>query len=144
MEVQIDKEKDTPLLSRKRVTARVYYEGSTPSRVEALKEFSKKMKVKPEKVIVKHMYTRFGQQYLKLIANVYKDTDALKKLESSKLVEKHKPAWEEKKEEGATEEKDQEKQDETTSEETSTDEQAGAESQENEEKEAESKETSEE
>lgn len=98
MEIQIDKEKETPLLSRKRVTAWVYYEGSTPSRNETLKEFAKKIKVKPENIVIKHMYTRFGQSHLKLIANVYKDTETLKRLESANLIEKHKQSWEEKQE----------------------------------------------
>ncbi len=118
MEVQIDKEKETPLLSRKRVTAWVYYDGSTPSRNETLKEFAKKMKVKPEKVVIKHMYTRFGQQYLKLIANVYNDTETLKKLESENLIEKHKQAWEKKdeqKEEKSNDEQEEIKE-ETTAE----------------------------
>ncbi len=99
MELDIIKEKETPLLSRKRVTAWVNYEGATPSRVEMVKEFAKKAKVAPEKIIIKHMYTRFGQQDLKLIVNIYNNPENLKRLEPENLVEKHKPAWQEKKSE---------------------------------------------
>ncbi len=106
MEIDIVKEKETPLLSRKRVTAWAKYEGSTPSRVDTLKEFSKKINIKPEKIVIKHMYTRFGQQDVKIIANVYDDIDTLKRLEPKELIEKHKAVWDQKKTEGGEKKKE--------------------------------------
>jgi small subunit ribosomal protein S24e len=90
MDIEIIKEKETPLLSRKRVTAWAHSEGVTPSRKKICIELSKHLKVKPELVIVRHIYTRFGVQKAKLIAHVYDDRNVLVKLEGKKLVEKHK------------------------------------------------------
>lgn len=117
MEIQITKEKETPLLSRKRMTAWVNYQGATPSRKEVLKEFAKTAKAKPQNTIIKHMYTRFGQTDMKVIAHVYSDEGTLQRLESKNLIEKNKveeskkatkqEATSEKQAEGAKEEKEQ-------------------------------------
>lgn len=90
MEIEISKEKDTPLLSRKRVTAWAYYEGATPSRKVVLKEFAKKVKADPKNTVIKHIYTRFGQTDMKIIANVYNDRQTLERLESKNMIEKNK------------------------------------------------------
>lgn len=103
MEIEIEKEKETPLLSRKRVTAWVYYQGATPSRKEVLKEFAKKLNVDTDKIIIKHMYTRFGQMDLKLIANVYNDRETLEKLETKSHIEKNKLQTESSNEQAAEE-----------------------------------------
>ena len=89
IDVEIVKEKETPLLSRKRVTAWVYKEGATPSRPSIRDELAKKMKIKPELVSIRHVYTRFGKQESKVIAHVYNDEETLLRLEGKKLVEKH-------------------------------------------------------
>jgi len=117
MELEIRKEKETPLLSRKRVTAWASYQGSTPSRVKLRSEMAKELKVKPELVILRHIYTRYGEQRCKIIAHVYKDEKTMVQLEGEQLVKKHqapeKPAKEEKAEEkpaeAAKEEKAEEK-----------------------------------
>ncbi len=88
--IEIVKEKETPLLSRKRVTAWVLKEGPTPSRPTIRKELAKKLKVKPELVSIRHIYSRFGKQESKVIAHIYSDEATLLRLEGKGLVEKHK------------------------------------------------------
>ena len=89
MEIEIVKEKETPLVSRKRVTAWINHTGRTPSRVEILDGLSKKLKVKKELISIRHIYTRFGEQRVKLIIHVYNDKESLVKLEGEGLVKKH-------------------------------------------------------
>ena len=89
MEIEIVKEKETPLVSRKRVTAWINHTGRTPSRVEILSGLSKKLKVDKELISIRHIYTRFGEQRVKLIIHVYNDKDSLVKLEGEGLVKKH-------------------------------------------------------
>lgn len=98
MKLTILKERDTPLLSRKRVTCEVLYEGATPSRLELKKSVAKQLKADEKLVILKHIYTKFGKQKAKVIAHVYEKEEDLKKLEHEKLVAKHSPKKEEKKE----------------------------------------------
>jgi small subunit ribosomal protein S24e len=70
MKLDIIKERDTPLLSRKRVTISIEYEGATPSRLDLKKEVAKKVGSKEDLTIIKHVYTRFGRQKAKVIAHI--------------------------------------------------------------------------
>ncbi|MGM5482108.1 MAG: 30S ribosomal protein S24e [Nanobdellota archaeon] len=106
MEIEITKEKETPLLSRKRITAWAHHEKATPSRKEVLSQLAKKAKTKPELVIIKHIYTRFGETNMKIIAHVYKDRETLEKLERKNLIEKNKPAEKENSKEEKTEQEE--------------------------------------
>src|SRR3989344_8301074 len=100
MELQILKERETPLLSRKRVTLEAGYEGATPSRLKFKDAIAKKLNVKGDMVIIKHIYTRYGLQKAKIIAHIYSNQKDLKRFEQEGLVKKHtKP--EAPKEEGA-------------------------------------------
>ena len=101
MEVTIEKQKETPLLSRKRVTAMVSFEGATPSRMELRKVIAKKTSSDAEKTIVKHVYQHFGTNRARVIVNVYDDRKVLEKLEHPNLVKKHTPKEEPKKEASA-------------------------------------------
>lgn len=96
MEIEITKEKETPLLSRKRVTAFAHYEGSTPSRLKIMKEVAKALKADENLVILRHIYTRFGQHRAKLIIHTYSDEQTMLRLEGAELVAKHRPKAEKK------------------------------------------------
>jgi len=89
MQIEVKKERDTPLLSRKRVTITAEYEGATPSRNDLRKEIAKKINAKENLVVLKHIYTRFGSQKAKIIAHVYNNEEDLKKLENDSLLVKH-------------------------------------------------------
>ena len=100
MELQIKKQRETPLLSRNRVTLMMEYEGATPSRLEFRKMVSKQLKAPEDLVIIKHIYTRFGQSKAKVIAHVYNDKKDMEKIEEEYLLKKH----QKEKAEGAKEE----------------------------------------
>lgn len=79
------KEKEFPLLGRKRITFEVDHTGtSTPSKELIKTEVVKETDVKPELVSIKHIYTNFGQQKSKVIVNIYEDEKNLKFLETPK------------------------------------------------------------
>ncbi len=90
MEIEIIKQKETPLLFRKRITAMVTFTGKTPSRTQLLKELAKKLKIKENLLIIRHIYTRYGEEKAKLIAHAYEKEDIIAKLEGDKLINKHK------------------------------------------------------
>jgi small subunit ribosomal protein S24e len=116
MKLELLKERETPLLSRKRVTLSASYEGATPARKELRKSVAKKVSADEKLVILKHIYTRFGQHKAKVIAHVYEDEKAMNKLEEEYLLKKHREKKEEKKEEGG-EAKPEEKKEEPKAEE---------------------------
>ena len=103
MNIDIVKEKETPLLGRKRFTMWADYQGSTPSRVKFCNEIANKLKVSKNLVVIRHIYTRFGEQRSKLLIHVYDDEKTMIELEGKNLIDKHKV------EEKKTEEKKKEK-----------------------------------
>ncbi|MFP4655956.1 MAG: hypothetical protein ACLFNK_00045 [Candidatus Woesearchaeota archaeon] len=94
MKIEILKEKDMPLLSRKRYSLITESDKHTPSRKELLKKVAENLKTKPELVVIKHIYTKYGSKEVKIIANVYdnkKDKDLIEKeylLKKNSLEEK--------------------------------------------------------
>jgi ribosomal protein S24E len=96
MQIEIQKERDTPLLSRRRITVTVASEGKTPSRLELVKEISKALKVSEDLIVIRHIYTSYGSSFVKAIVNVYEDPKIMLRLEGEKLVAKHKKQEEKK------------------------------------------------
>jgi small subunit ribosomal protein S24e len=88
MQLEITKEKETPLLSRKRITADVTFEGKTPSRVDLRNQLSQSIKAPAENIVIRHIYTKFGEQRAKVIAHLYSDVATMVRLESQKVVDK--------------------------------------------------------
>lgn len=101
MDVEITKQRETPLLGRTRVSAVAHFEDKTPSRLELQKAIASKIKKDANLVIIRHIYQRYGKREAKIIAHVYSDDKLIEKLEGKKLAAKHK----EKKEGEAKEEK---------------------------------------
>ena len=89
MELTIDKEKETPLLSRRRVSATMVFDSETPARVKVRDALAKKLKEEASLVVIRHIYQRFGSRTAKIIAHVYQNADLLKKFEHENLVAKN-------------------------------------------------------
>lgn len=100
MNLNILKETDVKLFSRKRITFQTESKGVTPSRSDLIKEVAKAAKSKPELVVIKHIYTKFGSKNIKIIAHIYNTRKDLEKIEEKYIVKKHK-VEEPKKEEAA-------------------------------------------
>ena len=87
--MEILKERKTPLLGRTRYTLKLEYEGSTPSRAKIQEQLAVKLKVDKEKVVIKHLYTRYGSKEAHIVAHVYDSVDHVKQLEPKHLLKKH-------------------------------------------------------
>lgn len=109
MKLEIISEKDTPLLSRKRISMMANYTGTTPSRDVLKKEIATKLNKGKNLIIIKHIYGRFGAQRCKIIVHVYDDEKTLKRIEEGYLIKKHAEKKQEKSEEKDTQ-KSQESQ----------------------------------
>lgn len=105
MNIDIIKERETPLLSRKRVTLNVEYEAATPARLILKKAIAKKLGSREELTIIRHVYTKFGRQKAKVIVNVYQNEKDMKAVEEEHLLGKH----QEKKEGDKAEQKEESK-----------------------------------
>jgi len=100
MELQIIQEKENNLLSRKEVSAKIMFDGTTPSRKDVQKELAKAIKAKEDMLVIQKIDNGFGTTTAKITANVYSDAKMLERIERKNLVEKH-IGHEPKKEEGA-------------------------------------------
>ncbi len=89
MEINILKERDTPLLSRKRFTLEIIKEGPTPSRSEIRDAVAVKLKSDKNLTIIKHVYPRYGVQKARVIAHVYEKEADLKRYEDEGMLKKH-------------------------------------------------------
>src|SRR3989338_3085911 len=83
MDLKLVKEKDYPLLARRRVVFEGTTEGATPSRLSLQRRLGTALKTKEELIAIRHVFTKYGSQDLKIIAHVYKDGEAKKRLEES-------------------------------------------------------------
>ncbi|MFC1741713.1 30S ribosomal protein S24e [Nanoarchaeota archaeon] len=132
MDLEITKERDLPLLSRKRYSFFATFKGATPNRLQIRDEIAKKVKSDPELTVVRHIYNRYGIEKAKVIAHVYTKKEDMDKFEDKGLVEKHTakkkekaeeapaaaaPAPEEKKEDAPADEAKEEKKEEAPAEE---------------------------
>lgn len=91
MNLELIKEKEIPLLKRKRVTLKYNSQDQkTPSRKSVLKEVAKKINVKEDTIAIRHIYPQFGQSASKIIVHVYKDNKTMQEYESKGLLEKQK------------------------------------------------------
>lgn len=89
MEIEILKQKDVPLLNRKRVIAKVQFEGSATPSISVFKDLvASTLKVQKDLIAIRHVYTRFGVSIAKVIVHVYQSRDDLLRLEKLKKVER--------------------------------------------------------
>lgn len=87
-------EKENPLLGRKRMAFEIDHKnGPTPSKESIKKKASELLKVNENLIVLKHIYTKFGNNKSKVIINVYNDERDLKSLETfNKKKKKNKTA----------------------------------------------------
>jgi ribosomal protein S24E len=86
MNLTIKQETESPLLSRKEIKAEVIFEKATPSNDEVAKDIASKTKSSPELIVVKHIYTKFGETKADVEAYIYQSKEALEKIEPRKKV----------------------------------------------------------
>ncbi|MEM4337079.1 MAG: hypothetical protein QXG86_03675 [Candidatus Woesearchaeota archaeon] len=89
MKLELIEKREMPLLSRTRVQFLMDFEGATPSRQEVVREVAKKCGVDEKLVIIRHIYNRFGKKQAKVIANIYKTVEDMKKIEEKSALKKH-------------------------------------------------------
>jgi len=89
MKLHIQKERDTPLLSRKRITAIVENQGSTPSREKLQEELAKALKADSSLVVIRRIFSRYGSQDVKIIAHLYTTKEKLVAIEDAFVQKKH-------------------------------------------------------
>ncbi|MBW3010687.1 hypothetical protein KY326_00525 [Candidatus Woesearchaeota archaeon] len=96
MKIDIIDKKDESLFQRETITAKCEFDNATPSRLELRNRLAAQLGVKENLVVIKNVFTDFGARSGRIEACVYKSEEALKKVESEKMIKKHTPKQEEK------------------------------------------------
>jgi len=105
MDLNIIKKQDNPLLSRAEIELEAsFFNEATPKKENIKKSIASIQKADEKLVVVKHVYSDFGDGKAKVLAYIYKSEDELKKIEPKK--KKAKPEEGVPKEEGKEEEKE--------------------------------------
>ncbi|MEM2121863.1 MAG: hypothetical protein QXU20_04370 [Candidatus Woesearchaeota archaeon] len=86
MEFKILEKRDTRLLKRVYVKAKITFDGKTPSREEVKSELSKFLGVNPNVMIIKKIRKVFGLKEVVVEAHIYDSEDDLKKFEQKSLL----------------------------------------------------------
>ncbi|MFA6088509.1 MAG: hypothetical protein WC755_01470 [Candidatus Woesearchaeota archaeon] len=89
MELEIIKQKDVPVLSRKRIVCLATFDKETPTRKQVNDKLAAMVSTTPDLIITRHIYTKFGERKAKVISHVYKSFDELKKNEDKDVIIKN-------------------------------------------------------
>ena len=89
MDLKLLKERETPLLSRKRATFEATFKGSTPTRDSVREAVAKLLKTDKELTIIKHIYTSYGLEKTKIIAHIYSKKEDMQRYEEKSVLKKH-------------------------------------------------------
>tara|TARA_Y100000310_G_scaffold343613_1_gene452102 strand:- start:1765 stop:2196 length:432 start_codon:yes stop_codon:yes gene_type:complete len=87
--MKIVKETPQKLLGRTRIKAEISHVGkSTPSNKEIKTSLAKAKKAVEDQIIIKHIYTKFGEGNSKIYANIYDSEEDLRKTETKKILKR--------------------------------------------------------
>ena len=92
MNISIFEKKENPLLKRREIMGEISFEKATPSNKELSESLAKQLNTTADLMIIKHIYTRFGQQKAKFSALAYDNKEAQKFAEKLTLHQKKKMA----------------------------------------------------
>ena len=81
MEIIVTKKNENKLLNRTEIDGQISYDGATPSNAAITKALSDHFKIAENLVVVKHVYTIFGQTKAEIQAYLYKDRPTLEMVE---------------------------------------------------------------
>lgn len=97
--MRIVKEDKEPLFARKKILLEMDNEKSTPNLDNVKNQIVDFLKVKPELLRIRNVYTRFGDTKVDVISYIYDNIESLQRFEIIKKKVKKEKAKEEKKEE---------------------------------------------
>ena len=87
--VEIIKNVENKLLSRKEILAKIPNTGSTPSRADIRKELAKKLKADESLIVINLAQNYFGDSVVNVRAKVYDTKEALEKYARPHMVKRN-------------------------------------------------------
>ena len=87
LQIEIAEKREEPLLSRTMIKANIDFEKSTPSYAETTSLLASSLKTDEKLIVIRHIYTSFGDKKAQIIAYLYAD-ESKKQMIEPKLKEK--------------------------------------------------------
>jgi len=95
MELEIAEKNDNPLLHRQEVQIVIRHENSsTPKRSEVIKNLSETLKAKKDLIIIDHLKNKYGRMETQGYAKIYKNSEALNRIETKPSIARQKTSEE--------------------------------------------------
>jgi ribosomal protein S24E len=88
MDLKITEKKEEPLLSRIKLIGEIGFEGATPSYEEVKKKIVSSLNCDEKLTVIKNIYTKFGIRKADFLAYIYKNEEAMKKIEPKQKEKK--------------------------------------------------------
>ena len=93
MELEIAEKNDNPLLHRQEVQIVIRHENeSTPRRSEVIQNLSDKMNAKKDLIIIDYLKNKYGKMESQGYAKIYKNIEALNRIETKPSIDRQKTA----------------------------------------------------
>lgn len=91
MELEIAEKNDNPLLHRQELQIVIRHENSsTPKRSEVIKNLSETLKEKKDLIVIDHLKNKYGKMETQGYAKIYKNIDALNRIETKPSIARQK------------------------------------------------------
>src|SRR3989338_4186425 len=81
MNLEITEKSKNPLLGRTLLQATISFENKTPSNTDVAKQIAQTLNTKEELVVMRNIYTKYGEHTASVKAYVYDTAEALKRAE---------------------------------------------------------------
>jgi len=91
MQIEVIKEENNELLSRRQLQIKIQHEAATPARMQVRDQVATDLKVEPEQVIIDNMHTAFGKKETVAYVKIYESAEAAKQIEQEHILKRNAP-----------------------------------------------------
>ncbi len=90
MEIEITENNDNPLLKRQELQVVIKHDNdATPKRKDVIKNLSEELKAKKNLIIIDSLNNKYGKSETHGYAKIYSNIEALNRIETKPLIERH-------------------------------------------------------
>ncbi len=91
MQIEVIKEENNELLTRKQLQLKIQHEATTPARLEVRAKVAADFKIAPERVIIDNMQTAFGKKETTAYVKIYESAEAARQIEQEHILKRNTP-----------------------------------------------------
>src|ERR1035437_4297480 len=91
MQIEVIKEENNELLTRKQLQLKIQHEATTPARLEVRDKVAADFKIAPERVIIDNMQTAFGKKETTAYVKIYESAEAARQIEQEHILKRNTP-----------------------------------------------------